>query len=112
MDVQDRQDMDKSEALQIQAGDLLLYKPERYNKIPNMHELDLISEDDLVNISFINREDIWLYVERVEEDSDIIYGKVAQAVKEVSELQKGQRVAVMRQHVCEVKYHDPHDDSD
>lgn len=37
----------------------MLYKPEQYTKIPDMHELDLISEDDLVKISFINREDIW-----------------------------------------------------
>lgn len=45
-----------------QALDLLLYKPDRYTKIPDMHELDLISEDDLVKISFINREDIWYAV--------------------------------------------------
>ncbi len=37
----------------------MLYKPERYTKVPNMHELDLVSEDDLVKISFINRQDIW-----------------------------------------------------
>ena len=30
----------------------------------------------------------------------------------LNSVQKGQRVAVMKQHVCEVKYHDPHDDSD
>ncbi len=27
-------------------------------------------------------------------------------------LQEGQRVAVKKEHVCEIKYHDAHDDSD
>ncbi|EIE27349.1 hypothetical protein COCSUDRAFT_55365 [Coccomyxa subellipsoidea C-169] len=94
------------------AEDLSKHNPYLYSAIPDHSELDLLGEDDLIKIALINREDIWLFVERVEEDTDIIYAKVAQRVKRAHELQEGQRVAVKKEHVCEIKYHDAHDDSD
>ncbi|KAK9907333.1 hypothetical protein WJX75_001632 [Coccomyxa subellipsoidea] len=94
------------------AADLYAHNPAQYRDIPDHLELDHLGEDDMVKIAYINREDIWLFVERVDEETEVIYAKVAQRVRKVNELQEGQRVTVRKEHVCEIKFHDAHEDSD
>ena len=38
--------------------------------------------------------------------------QIAEKVRTANQLQQGQRVAVRRKHVCEVRYHEVLDDSD
>jgi len=42
----------------VQAEDLVLHQPKKYN-IPAARELEHLDEGDFIKISFINREDIW-----------------------------------------------------
>lgn len=87
-----------------QAADLYAHNPAQYRDIPDHLELDHLGEDDMVKIAYINREDIWyarepavllmfhnaravlqrqqlcthrLFVERVDEETEVIYAKVA-----------------------------------
>ncbi|CAL5223252.1 g5734 [Coccomyxa viridis] len=86
--------------------DLELHQPERY-KGPSDKELDHLDEGDFIMIAYINKEEVWLVVERVDEDEkSLINAKVAQRIRMVGELQQNQRVAVRREHVVAIRFHD------
>ncbi|CAL5223253.1 g5735 [Coccomyxa viridis] len=86
--------------------DLEMHQPQKY-KGPRDKQLDDLDKGDFIKIAYLNREEVWLYVEHVDERKEtLIYAQVAQHVKVVDGLKVNQRVIVLCEHVVEIRFHD------
>ena len=80
------------------------HRPQYVKHFPKTKHLESLDDGDCVKLCFINREDIWVWVERLDDDNNIIYGKLAAQTKNLEPLmQKNQRVYFSLDCVCEIR---------
>ena len=84
--------------------DLKKHRPDYAKQFPKTKYLESLQENDCVKLCFINKEDIWVWVERLDDDNNIIYGKLTAQTKRLEPLmQKNQRVYFSLDCVCEIR---------
>ncbi|KAK9816220.1 hypothetical protein WJX74_000620 [Apatococcus lobatus] len=84
--------------------DLKKHRPDYAKHFPKSKYLESLQENDCVKLCFINREDIWVWVERLDDDNNIVYGKLTAQTKRLEPLmQKNQRVYFSLDCVCEIR---------
>eukprot|EP00891_Asterochloris_glomerata_P002210 jgi/Astpho2/2210/Aster-x1057 len=49
--------------------------PERYTG-PSREELSQLAQEDFVKITFLDKEEVWVYVESLHEDYELIFGRL------------------------------------